>query len=284
MVDHGSVDERGRGAIATLVLVALVGAALYGVTWFLAGGRPSLSSGPLSEVFAGDAIRRSVAAWFRGGQMPTPSVDAQSTRILPKVAVSPQGGTFGYLRTRGGKPVAYSPCRRLEVVTNLRGAPPGAQDVVRDAVGQISDASGLSLTVAGTTRERYSPDREAYQPDRYGDRWAPILIDWGGARVMPQLGGSAIGFGGSVAIDPALGDSSYVTGAIVLDRTFFADPANRSLLLEVVLHELGHVVGLDHVTDEGEVMWEGGVHGAGLGPGDREGLARLGRGPCTPDL
>lgn len=55
--------------------------------------------------------------------------------------------------------------------------------------------------------------------------------------------------------------------------------------MSVILHELGHLVGLDHVDDMGEVMFEG-VDPAHvkLGPGDRAGLARLGSGPCVPDI
>lgn len=278
------MHDEGRGALGTVVLVALLAALVYGAVWFAGGGRPLIDAGPLSGIFAGDSVRRNLSGWFNGGDMPPPGADAQDVRVLPKVRPPAPAGEYAFLQSSGGGPVTYSPCRRLEVVVNLRGAPAGAMAAVQDAVSQISRASGLSMTVAGQTREPYRQKRKPYQPGRYGDQWAPILVAWAGPGAIPEFDQEAVGFGGSVAIDTVLGDPSYVTGSIVLDRDFFADPANQGYLTEVVLHELGHVVGLDHVADDSQVMWVGGLHGAGLGSGDLAGLARLGRGPCTPDL
>jgi hypothetical protein len=44
-----------------------------------------------------------------------------------------------------------------------------------------------------------------------------------------------------------------------------------------VLHELGHIMGLDHVASKAELMEPSGGLVTDLGPGDREGLAQLGR-------
>jgi hypothetical protein len=48
----------------------------------------------------------------------------------------------------------------------------------------------------------------------------------------------------------------------------------------IVLHELGHLVGLAHVSDQSELMNADNVGLLDYGPGDREGLAQLGAGPC----
>lgn len=278
------MDERGRAGLGTLVFVAFLAALVWGGNWLLTTGRPLIDGGPLSGIFAGDTVRRSVTGWLNGGSMPPPQADAQETRILPAVRPPADPGEYAFLRREGGTPVTYSPCRRLEVVVNTAGAPPEAMPVVADAVAQISRASGLSITVAGETREQYRAERKPYQPGRYGERWAPILIAWAGPNAVPEFQQAAVGLGGSLAIDTALSDPAYVTGSIVLDREFFADPGNHGYLSEVVLHEMGHVVGLDHVSDESQIMWEGGLHGAQLGSGDLAGLAKAGRGECTPDL
>lgn len=277
------MDDRGRSGCGTLVFVLLLGLLALGFYGLTGNGRPVLDSGPFSDALSGD-VRRSVTGWLNGDAMPTPGVDAEESRILPKVPIPADPGEYAFLRTVDGKPVTYSPCRRLEVVVNTAGAPPGAMSVVTDAVAEISRATGLSLTVVGETDERYREQRRSYQPDRYGDRWVPILIAWAGPRRVAEFDGAAIGFGGSLAIDPAIGDPAYVTGAVVLDKEYFAVPGNDGYLRQVVLHELGHVVGLDHVSDDSQIMWQGAVHGAPLGSGDLAGLARAGRGPCTPDL
>lgn len=51
-------------------------------------------------------------------------------------------------------------------------------------------------------------------------------------------------------------------------------------------HELGHLVGLDHVADPTQLMYsEGGPSQASdWGNGDLAGLNQLGSGGCFPDL
>jgi hypothetical protein len=49
----------------------------------------------------------------------------------------------------------------------------------------------------------------------------------------------------------------------------------------IVMHELGHVVGLAHVDDRGELMYADSVGQKTFGPGDLTGLGALGRGRCT---
>ena len=79
----------------------------------------------------------------------------------------------------------------------------------------------------------------------------------------------------------------YVTGAVSLDapgmaRTLGADPAHgRALARAIVMHELGHVVGLGHVDDPQELMDAENVGRTSFGPGDLRGLSRLGQGPCS---
>jgi Matrixin len=53
----------------------------------------------------------------------------------------------------------------------------------------------------------------------------------------------------------------------------------------IVLHELGHLVGLGHVEDPTQVMYPSSSYEVtSLAPGDINGLAKLGRGDCFPTL
>ena len=75
----------------------------------------------------------------------------------------------------------------------------------------------------------------------------------------------------------------YVSGGIALDREAFTDlnVAQQPRVMEaIVVHELAHVVGLAHVSEPMELMFADNSGQVELGPGDREGLARLGSLPC----
>jgi predicted Zn-dependent protease len=46
------------------------------------------------------------------------------------------------------------------------------------------------------------------------------------------------------------------------------------------MHELGHLVGLNHVSVKTELMYPENLGQRAFGAGDREGLRQLGLGPC----
>lgn len=126
--------------------------------------------------------------------------------------------------------------------------------------------------------------------NRYGDHWSPVLVAWTIPSVMKGLQGDIVGLSGSVAFAGADGHSSrWVSGVVYLDAPAIAETlgqGERGLdeSRVILLHELGHLVGLGHVPDQGELMaatyrW-GRVH---YGPGDLRGLHLLGMGSCHFD-
>jgi hypothetical protein len=81
----------------------------------------------------------------------------------------------------------------------------------------------------------------------------------------------------------------YVSGTVALDAPQIAPVldrrAGRSVVEAIVLHELGHLVGLAHVEDSGQLMYpEVQSSLTDLAPGDLTGLSRLGAGACVPEL
>jgi predicted Zn-dependent protease len=75
----------------------------------------------------------------------------------------------------------------------------------------------------------------------------------------------------------------FVTGVVVLDTEAYDRMSltndYRSEIL-ILAHELGHVLGLDHVDDVDELMNAEYRGQSGFGPGDLEGLRRLRDLPC----
>ncbi|GGI08332.1 hypothetical protein [Egicoccus halophilus] len=180
-----------------------------------------------------------------------------------------------------GRPIRWDPCTPIDLVVAREGAPAGAEDDLERAVTAIADATGLTLRVIGEADERPAGRRPPYQPERYGPRWAPVLVAW----ATPHENGLSLrdtdrGLAVPVAVGRP-GERVYVTGQVVLNRdrddlrSGFRDRADA--WGATILHELGHLVGLAHVTAEDQLM---SVHpGQGpvvLGAGDRAGLAAVG--------
>ena len=220
-----------------------------------------------------------LAAWLALG----PSGVGAEVRAMVGLGVTPgdqPGPHHAFLQTqRGGAvPVGWDPCRPIPYVVDPTGAPPDWEDLLDDALDEVSQASGLTFADQGRVRDRGFDHRLAVGPTP-----DPVLIGWADSREVPGLAGDVAGLGGAVSV-VLDGRRSYRTGSLVLDRDAFTDlaerPGGRDIELAIVLHELGHVVGLGHVDDRGELMHEDGVPRPDYGPGDLEGLAALGALRC----
>ncbi len=213
--------------------------------------------------------------------IPPAGLGEQSERILPAVTAPEPSHDFVASQTNpDGDPVTFSPCRAWPVVVNVSNAPADGYAAVAEVVQEVSRVTGLQLVVESTTDEQANAEREAYQKDRYGDRWAPILVDW-------TTGGAENGFaghGGPVAVTPPDSEQAhYVTGQITIDAdgAFNREPAE---LRAILLHEFGHVVGLKHAAFKSELMAATNAGQTGYGPGDLAGLSLLGQGECVDEV
>lgn len=174
-------------------------------------------------------------------------------------------------------------------VTRPDGAPFGGDTLVQAGIARLSEVTGLQFVNDGTTDEQPRPKREPFQPDRYGDRWAPVLIAWQSAQDNPDLVSDVTGEAGSVLVGTDGNPAVYVSGQVVLDGAQFTDiltrPDGQAEARGIILHELGHLVGLDHVEDPTQIMYPRSQAGVSdYAAGDLTGLAALGQGPCAPWL
>ncbi|HEX4942143.1 MAG TPA: hypothetical protein VFW51_06390 [Actinomycetota bacterium] len=193
-----------------------------------------------------------------------------------------RGPGFLFLdRTDQGTPTRWDPCEPIHYVVNAELAPPGSIEDVHEAVRRVSAATGIAFDYEGTTDEEASISREVYQFDRYGDRWVPVLIAWVDPddSDIPFERGDRVAAGVAVPrIAPTRLEDVYVSGWVAINADDpnppgFSVPGQQG---PVILHELGHLMGLGHVRAGGELMHPSGGGVVDFGPGDREGLRRLG--------
>ncbi|MGH2640544.1 MAG: matrixin family metalloprotease, partial [Actinomycetota bacterium] len=155
----------------------------------------------------------------------------------------------------------------------------------REALARVTRATEIEFESVGTTEETFL---RAYQRMRYRGviRKAELIIIWvdhdGYQEILRRLDDPrpSIAFAKTMAGLYADQDQ-YFGGIIVMDaeatsqRGFGHSYAHGSVLL----HELGHIMGLDHVKDPDQLMYSGRHPSYGLqgfGAGDLEGLRHLG--------
>ncbi|WP_127479003.1 matrixin family metalloprotease [Nocardioides pantholopis] len=201
-------------------------------------------------------------------------------RVVDAVTVPDGGGSYSFAVTQPGSedPVGWNPCTSITYVVNPEGAPDDWPALLEDSVSVIEDATGLDFEDGGTTEDRQFERRTTAL-----GRGGPVLIGWADDEEMGSLSGDVAGVGGSAYVEQG-GRRRFVTGSVALDVEVYDDLAERrdgrEQMRAILIHELGHVVGLGHVADPGELMYGQNLARTDLGPGDLEGLARLGSVDC----
>jgi hypothetical protein len=259
--------RRGRTLVGLLLVLSLTVGGSLAVNYF--GGVPAAEFGPTDA--------------------PPPGYEESATALgtPPPVPALPEGTGYEFMAhaAETGDPVTWSPCRPIHYVVREANQPAQGAALLEQAIATTSAATGLRFISDGTTDEGPSAERRAYQPDRYGDRWAPVLVAWATSGEVADFAGDVAGEAGPMGITTP-GGTTYVSGSMYLDPTKFSRAVTErgpEVARALVLHELGHLVGLAHVTDPNAIMFpELNPYVTGYALGDQVGLAALGRGPCQP--
>lgn len=229
------------GALSTLVVVGTV------ITAFVAF-HPAYNFDTVRQIFS---------------QMDVPVAGASRA--------SDGDGTFAYAMTQadGVEPVGFDPCQTVEIVINPRNAPDEYAHMVDTAIEHTAGATGLTMKVIGESDDRTFSLRG---PDM------PVIVAWADEDEVPELQGDVRGLGGSTSLSFG-GQRRYVSGMVVIDTDDGSFDLGGRVAQGILDHEFGHLVGLGHVDDSGELM-NPTPRKLSYGPGDLEGLANLGTIPC----
>lgn len=261
-------------AAVRLVVIALVTAALGVAGLYAAGVRPA-------DIAHWGEDRN--ALLINGETVRIPHVESVPERLAPVVTPT----TTGEWKLRdiaGSGEVLHDPCLPIRWKISTDRMPVGADEVVKEAVSEVAARTGLVWEGGSYIGNPVVLDREPLVNEGSW-KWAPVIIGWSTEAESPDLSGNTAGVGGPMVSRGAYGTDEYLrSGTVILDLDQFPDnldnPADRAVAKALVMHELGHVVGLDHVDDRQELMYPTTSSLVDWGPGDLEGLAFAGSGQC----
>ena len=207
-----------------------------------------------------------------------------STSDKRTVTVRPPYDPVGKARQHvfSSKPrVRWDSCQRIRWTFNPDAAPDNALAQVKEGVRRIELATGLTFSYAGKTDRKANPFGR-----RIGN--ADVIIGWRTAKDFEPFGKNP----GTVG----LGGNMYYRGWQEADGTEVNKAFKGGVVLnasqkphvkkgfgkgftwgEVIIHELGHVVGLAHPAADSQIMYQSVIRrNADWGAGDLAGFTRLG--------
>jgi hypothetical protein len=158
-----------------------------------------------------------------------------------------------------GVPARWNPCDAVTYAVVVPGAPAGWQHDVSNALAQVRSATGLSLVNAGV-----------YNSAAQVPVSAKLVISWASVLTSGDMVGLTTYWYYNVA--------GYVPEIVSAQVQLLSSlPAGGGTgELPVLLHELGHALGLGHTPGAPDVMNPIDQHLSGYQLGDRNGLWRLG--------
>lgn len=200
--------------------------------------------------------------------------------VLAGYAEPATGALFTFASTLEGKPIRWNPCEPIHWQFRPNGAPTGGFTVVKQSVAAIAAATGTTWVYDGYVSTAPST---AWLP-KSTSTIKPLLIGWTDGGTSDLLRGQPRGvlgvtrtawFGRTVDGHSV---AAIKAAVVALDRTDTLPLTGGVSWRTVLLHELGHAMGLDHAGSTAELMYPVLQRNlTGLQAGDKAGLARLGR-------
>ncbi|MGH3495972.1 MAG: matrixin family metalloprotease [Nocardioidaceae bacterium] len=195
----------------------------------------------------------------------------------PAAAGNPRDYTF--LARVHGAPIHWNKCRVIGYRVNVWKSPRRAVPQVREAVQRLSARSRLRYRYLGKTTV-FPSLRKHYPPS------TRLIVGWTVPSRSREMPPGVAGVGGPEWVTGGRYAGAIRRGFVQLNRRvhlapgFGAGPSSGILgtIGQVLMHELGHSVGLGHARGHREIMYRAATHKvARWGAGDLTGLRQVGR-------
>ena len=269
MTDDYSMSSRGLRRAA----LAITAGALSGLAAVAAA--PAPVAHPIGHLSEADAL------WMpTRTTVPALAATAGTTTATPRLAAL-TSASYRFSSILDGAPVRWNPCQAIHWRANVARGPVGGLDVLKAAVARIAVQTGTSWVYDGPTATVPST---RYLPTVPTNTNKPVLLGWTDGAASDLLRGKpaqVLGMTRTVwfGVDDGMGHRAAATRAAVvaLDRTDRLPLRGTQSWSATVLHELGHVMGLDHPADPHQLMAAVLPNVTGYQSGDTTGLTRVGR-------
>ena len=271
---RGGVPGSGVQAVALNVTATRTQASGYVTTW--PANTPITDTSSLNYVAAGRSVPNHVVAPINGGAVSFYSFGGTDLLVdvmgywLDATAVAPgtggavvsvntinppatttappspaTDGAYGFLYQSAPKSIAapygrWNPCAPIRYMANVDRASQPMVDQMNAAIAQVEQATGLDMVYVGPTSDGLD-----FAPPAGAD----AVIGFSDQTATPNLAGGVIGIGGG-NYNPGTG--RVTSGFALADVDGIASPEK---LRATFMHEIAHMVGLDHVADPAQLMY-----------------------------
>lgn len=255
---------------------ALATAALAVAGMAAVAAAPAAVAHPISSLSAADALFLPVPS-----TVPALTGSVSSAATVGAATTTISSSSYRFSSILDGAPVRWNPCQAIHWRANVAVGPVGGLDVLKAAVAHVSYTTGTTWVYDGTT---LTVPSTAYLPRTPTNTNKPVVIGWTDGAHSDLLAGRPAQVLGMTrttwfGVDDGMGHRAAATRAAVvaLDRTNHLPLRGVQSWSATALHELGHVMGLDHPADSRQLMAATLPNAATLQAGDNTGLVRLGR-------